>query len=158
MRARSLRKCLTLFRPKVSDTSMVLALSVALVGCQARQAHTTPTIRVGQDTCAQCRMIISEARFAASLVSRSGEVTVFDAIECMIRARRAAPDPAPAAWVHDYESDQWREADAAWYVRSPRLPTPMGGGLVAFGDAASARRVAADVTGEMVRWSQVMEE
>lgn len=146
-----MRRCQTL----VSDTA-ILVLGVVLMGCEAGQARL-PRIRYGQDICARCRMIISEERFAAALVNEAGEPAVFDSIECLIQDPRARK-PAGAMWVHDYESDHWLDARSAWFVRSPKLLTPMGGGLIAVAGADAAHRIAGQVTGEVMEFAHLTTE
>jgi copper chaperone NosL len=55
------------------------ALAAASVGC----SPTTHEIAFGVDTCAECRMLVSDERFGAQIVTKTGKAVTFDSIECM---------------------------------------------------------------------------
>src|SRR5690606_10861439 len=60
-----------------------------------------PNISYGSDSCAHCKMIISDARFAAAWRDTNGKVLRFDDIGCMVGMYAEQP-PAHGAtfWVH----------------------------------------------------------
>lgn len=62
------------------------------------------------------------------------------------------------AWVHDYTTEQWLDASDAWYVRSPEIQTPMGGGIVAFAKREDADSLAAQRDGEVLRWETLIDQ
>jgi hypothetical protein len=81
-------------------------------------------------------MTIDNPRFAAALIYRqshsSRKIAVFDDIGCMLAwERHHTGDHTIVAFVHDYKTRQWIRADAAWYLRSPAIQTPMGWGIAA---------------------------
>lgn len=49
-------------------------------GCSSRPEP----IAFGKDMCAYCKMIISDARFGAELITAKGRIHKYDAVECMI--------------------------------------------------------------------------
>lgn len=97
-----------------------------------------PEIRYGEDLCERCQMIISEPRFAAAYVTADGESHRFDDVGEMLAYRRESGDDVAVFWVHDYETEEWLKADAATFVKSDALHTPMGFGIVAFASQAQA--------------------
>lgn len=48
-------------------------------------------------------------------------------------------------WVHDYNSEEWIDAEAAFFVESNAIKSPMGHGLAAFADKSAAEQFAAEV-------------
>ena len=105
-------------------------------------------------------MAISERRYAAEFLDRDGEAVKFDDVGCMLRYRRRMADQGAiaTAFVVDFNSGRWLEAAAAYYVRSPDLKTPMGSGLVAYADAASAANAAAAHHGEILRVADLLRQ
>ena len=127
-----------------------LPLGAILIGCQADLVDRPPTIRYGEEPCAQCRMLIGDARYAAVLVTVAGEAQKFDEIGCLIRYRAQHPEPPRAVWVHAYRTDEWLAADQAVFVQSAELATPMGSGIVALANEEEARGVARQTSGAVV--------
>lgn len=133
------------------------ALAVALaLGCGGGSPEPV-AIAIDEDACSQCRMAVSQRRFAAQLVTRQGRIETFDDLGCLAAWIREQGRPEGAgAFVADYRSEAWLAAEAASYVVSPVLPTPMGYGLAAFADAAAAEVAAVELEGEAVAWPQVL--
>ena len=103
-------------------------------------------VAVGSDRCPYCSMSVIDARFAAQQVTATGRVHVYDAIECLVDHVAGHGGPAlTAGWcfVADYAASSRGAATLvsvhdATILHHARLRTPMGGGLVGFGDEASA--------------------
>ena len=123
-------------------------------GCAASSVDP-PAIRYGESACAECRMLINEARYAAAAVTRTDEPVVFDSTECLLRFLRRNGTSMARVWVHDYGADRWLVSDEAFYVVSPELTTPMGQGVVATASAPEADRLAGTVHGRVLRFAQL---
>ena len=135
---------------------MLGTLSVTLVaGCAGSSTRTPPPIRYGESACAECRMLINEARFAVTAVTSSDEPVAFDSIECFVRSLQRDGQRLAHMWVHDYAGSRWIPADEAFYVISAELATPMGQGVVAVGSASAARALAAQVHGREGTFAQL---
>ena len=146
------------------------ALGIAAGGGAARaQANVAPPRPVARadDRCPACGMAVIDARFAAQARDPGGRTLVYDAIECLADHRNGHAGPVPGdgpAWLADRVASSaaatvWLPADAAVVLHHPRLRTPMGGGLAAFGDVAAAVGFAganalADAT--TYAWSEVL--
>ena len=92
--------------------------------------------------CAHCHMAISQPQFAAETLDRDTNVTKFDDIGCMLKSLGAGK-PA-AIFVADYNTRQWFDVRDAYFVRTSKMQTPMGGGILAFGDRAAAEKATRD--------------
>ena len=114
--------------------------ALALAGCVA--GDTGPdAIRPDEDTCAFCRMQVSQPQFAAQVLSPDGEHLKYDDIGCFRNALRANPKLAGApAWVMDFSTRQWLRAADATYLLDGKEPTPMGWHILAFSTSELARR------------------
>jgi copper chaperone NosL len=93
-------------------------------------------------------MAVSDARFAAQLVSPSEEPRFFDDVGCLATFLKSGGAPArgQVAYVADHRTKAWVRASAAVYTKKPGLTTPMSSGLFAHADAAS-RDADADAAG-----------
>ncbi|HWP40838.1 MAG TPA: nitrous oxide reductase accessory protein NosL [Tepidisphaeraceae bacterium] len=127
-----------------------LALTVVTAcGCSPQPADGPPRVRYGSDECVHCGMILSEERHAAAMRVTDADGTVrdllFDDIGDMIAYQRAHPElKVIRRYVHDYQTLQWLDALQAYYLLSEQFHTPMGSGIVAFGEESAARALAAE--------------
>jgi len=122
----------------VRRPAAALALALAVTaGC--RPGPPEPAALVpGEESCASCRMTVSEPRFASQVVAPGEEPRFFDDHGCLRDFLRAGRAPrGSAAFVADHRGREWVAAGRAVYTRVPGLHTPMGSGLVAHADAAS---------------------
>lgn len=118
--------------------AVCLGFAAVLNGCVASGPVPPASLDVRNDTCAFCRMYVSDAALAAQIVARGEEPRFFDDIGCLAAYLRAHPHTAGAtAYVADHRTHAWVAADRAVYSRVPTLDTPMGSHLIAHEDAAS---------------------
>ncbi len=113
-------------------------LSLALAACARGTAQPT-SLDTRNDTCANCRMAVSDARFAAQLAAPGEEPRFFDDIGCLRDYSRKTPRlPAgTVAFLSDHRTREWVRASRAVLTRRDSLETPMSSHLVAHGSAAS---------------------
>jgi nitrous oxide reductase accessory protein NosL len=117
-----------------------------LMSCQ--QAVQPPTIRYGEDACANCRMLINEAPYACAIETEAGEVRKYDDFNCMfLDSERVKP---MRYWVHHHDKpDQWLDGEKAFYVRADALQTPMGSRTLAVATREEADRKAKQLKGKV---------
>lgn len=111
-------------------------VGLALAACSRGPAKPAP-LDTRNETCAHCRMMVSDARFAAQLVAPREEPRFFDDLGCLRDWLRNHPErPRGAvAFVADHRTKEWVRAAAAAYTRIPGLETPMDSHLVAHRDS-----------------------
>lgn len=119
--------------------SRVAAMALVFLAACSRGDAPPVALDTRNDRCGWCRMAVSDARFAAQLVSPSEEPRVFDDLGCLATFLKSGGAPAKGqlAWVADHRTKAWVRASAAVYTKKPGLATPMSSGLVAHADAAS---------------------
>ena len=131
------------------------AIIILIAGCTPAPRAILP----GTDLCEHCRMTVSDARFAAQIVSTTGKTFVFDSVECMAAfAAEASIDPQDvhSAWVTDFaESGMLISVNQAWFLQSASLQSPMGMNLAAFGPSTSPRATADSLSGRVLDWEEV---
>ena len=109
------------------------------------------------DMCAQCKMAISEKRYAAEMTDMNENVIKFDNIDCMVRyaAAHGLKDKAAAWFVMDSDGREWFDARQAFLVKSASIPGPMGSGVLAIKDSAAAGDLARRFSGRVLRFEDL---
>jgi copper chaperone NosL len=106
------------------------AFASAALGLAACRASEGPRpIAYDRESCAHCRMLISEPRFAAQLETAEGEVRSFDDPGCLLADLATRSAQPRALWFHHVREERW--LDAAHVAFEPAERTPMGYGLAA---------------------------
>lgn len=142
---------------------ILAALGVLLAAVVAVVLFLWPTpsgpepIAYGRDVCAHCRMHLGRPGFAGELRDAHGTIEKFDDVGCLLHALLAAHVETPEAWVEDHAGDGFVPLVSAYLVRSARVATPMGYGVVAFRAEAAARAFAAANQGEVVRLETLLQ-
>jgi len=117
-------------------------------------------IAYGRDACDYCRMVISDPRYGAELVTSKGKVHTFDSIECLaayyLQAREGGA--VHSVWVSDYaHPGTLVPAAEARFVRAAGPASPMGMGLTAFAaDAEDAALRRSSGGAPPLRWEEVL--
>ncbi len=115
-------------------SAVVFGLLVACAGGELEPIE----LALGQDTCASCRMVVSDARLAAQRLAPGEEPLVFDDLACLRQHLDLHPlAPGGVVFVADHRTGAWVPAAAAVYTRVPGLATPMTSSLVAHQDERS---------------------
>jgi copper chaperone NosL len=93
------------------------------------------------DACANCRMSVSDRRFASQIVAPGAEPQFFDDLACLKAhlARTSGARKDAVVYVADHRTREWVDARLAVFARRPDLTTPMASGLMAHRDSSSAR-------------------
>lgn len=144
-------------------TGSVLLALAALVACGSEPLSGPPTeMKLGRHECAECGMIVSEDRCSSALLVEDDgrrEYLYYDDIGCMLDDERAGLDDRTVVERHvrDYNAKSWVEATKAQFLftDSKALQTPMGSGMVAFAQAASADAARAKLGGQVVSYAEL---
>ncbi|MBT4072826.1 MAG: hypothetical protein HOC77_11590 [Chloroflexi bacterium] len=124
-------------------TAVVALLLLGAVACSSTvDFDAPPEIAYGEEICHECGMIISEARFAAAYVTSDGEVRKFDDAGDMIQHHINRYEDVKVFWLHDFDTAEWIRSEDAILLAAEEVLTPMGHGIVAFTNVASARAFA----------------
>lgn len=144
----------------------LLCFVVVLLGVACARGQTTatpPTIRYGEDLCAECNMIISDPRYAAGYAHEISagryESVAFDDIGDLLAHTAKHPEHHIVAWyVHDFESEEWIDATTAYYVVSDAILSPMGHGITAHAAKADAEEMAQAKQGQLFDWQGLLNQ
>ena len=131
-----------------------LLCALLLTACDGTQPRA---VVLHEDSCGYCRMEITDERFAAEAITRTGRTHVFDSIECVAGyARGAEPGSVRTVWVTDVEHPgTFVIADSAGYLIDSGLHSPMGR-AVAFASPEAARSAQARLGGSLSDWATIL--
>ncbi len=134
---------------------LVFLLPLFLFSCKK---DIPEPIRLGEDVCEYCKMVIADERFAAEVITKRGKVYKFDAIECMVGYFNEKEEHIKKAYVVNFlNPKEFLEAESAFYVRSPDIRSPMGMNLSAYKSQEEARAMLKDKQGEVLDWKELRE-
>jgi copper chaperone NosL len=132
---------------------LLAAVMLTMTSCQSRPPQ--PVEIEAHDMCSSCRMAISQKQFAAQLFDSEETVHKFDDIACMLRFMKQREVEPAAVFVADYETREWIHGNSALFVRTDKIDSPMGGGLLAFSDGARADAAARKLGSPVLRPDEV---
>jgi copper chaperone NosL len=111
-----------------AGTATRSAAGAAALAATVACAAGPQLIRIGIDVCVECRMLVSDARFGAQVIMRTGKTLTFDSIECMNKhVAGMSPSDVREVWVVDaqHPGTLIRRAEART-VNDDVLRPPMG--------------------------------
>ncbi len=136
---------------RVSAT-LIAAAGLALTGCGNQPADGPPAIRLGHDVCAECNMIISDARWATATIvpgPRGPEPRLFDDFNCQVNFENEHADAEIVArWSHDHATAEWLRTEGAHFLFTRDLRTPMGSNAAAFAGRTDAEAAAGAIAAQ----------
>ncbi len=122
---------------------------------------TPEPINYGKDACAFCRMVIVDVGFASELKTKTGKVYKFDSVECLaafVLAGIVPKDKILAMWVSDYaHKGKLIPVQKAEFLVSPRIKSPMGLNIAAFGNREDLEKAQSVFQGRVMTWNEVLE-
>jgi copper chaperone NosL len=134
-----------------------LATVSILLGCNP----TVEPINFGEEECSFCKMAIVDQRYGAEILSKTGKVFKYDAIECMVNALCENTNNEVAnfhsAYVIDFtEPGKLVDASTSYYLYSMKLPSPMGAYLTSFSTKMGADNARSEYTGDVLNWKDLV--
>jgi copper chaperone NosL len=115
----------------------VLVAVTVLVAAGCSGGERGPAALAQGDTCAYCRMVISNQRFAAQIVADGEDARFYDDIGCMVKGRARDRLSSGTIYVADHRTGAWVRSSGAVFTRVDSLDTPMGSHVIAHADRAS---------------------
>lgn len=149
----------------MSSRAFFRIVTLALLALLSQACTRKPEeIAMGSVKCSHCSMIIQDARFEAQAMTSRGRHLHFDSIECALSWAAQSGENEISIWVRDFSRpEQWLTLEdqssnypTAILVRSPRLRSPMGAGIAAFGNPTDAKEAAGRLSGNVEEKSQII--
>jgi len=101
----------------------------------------------GKESCARCRMVLSEKRYAVQRVFSSGEVHFYDDLNCALSHKHEGSDEG-ILYVRPFGGEEWMKAQDARYQGGLMTPMNSGFGAVKEGGALSFGEVQQKIKGQ----------
>lgn len=93
-------------------------------------------IRLGKDECANCKMILTDPKFGAEIITKTNKVYKFDDVNCLnnyIKGNEKISSQVNLIYIVDYAQEgNFILANQAIYLQTEELKSPMGGAIAAF--------------------------
>lgn len=106
-------------------------------------------------------MIVSDPKFGAEIISTTGKIYPFDAVECLaayVLTEKLPKEKIHSLWVTSFLYPQkFVPAESAFYVRSSQIRSPMGLSLAAVEREEEALRMVEQYGGKILRWPDVID-
>ncbi|MEX2154449.1 MAG: hypothetical protein WD825_14000 [Gemmatimonadaceae bacterium] len=136
---------------RASGRAAMVGTALVAAAC----AGASPTIALGVDACVECRMLISDGRFGAALVTRTGMTLRFDSLNCLLEYLRDNPGASRGSvWIASASgATALFPAELGTFVRQGTLRPPMGD-VVAFANAEAADS-AKGANGTTLSWPEL---
>ena len=115
-------------------------------------------LTMAQNRCAHCGMDIKKELFRSSVQQIDGKLFEFDAIECLVNYIKTKDQSKYTNFeVTDFLSGKSIPAKTAFYLKSKKLPSPMGAYLTAYVNKEEAQKQKAKSGGEVYDWETLLE-
>jgi copper chaperone NosL len=119
---------------KRKSTALMILLGLGLLSFSSCGAHGPKAIKLHTDTCAYCKMTISNLQFATQLTTTKGRNYLFDDLSCMVAYQQ---EHDQVAYDHFYVADfchpgDFIDIDNAFLLQSDSLRSPMAGNMAGF--------------------------
>lgn len=136
--------------------SMLSAAIVLLGGCGETDPDAPPQIMLGDSTCIECGMIVSDERFGTATIvegDRGSRALIFDDFNCQKNFELKHTElEIITRWSRDYETLEWFHTDEGWFVASIQIRTPMASNIAGFDSIERARAFAEPLGAEVIRY------
>ncbi|MDX5442915.1 MAG: nitrous oxide reductase accessory protein NosL [Hymenobacteraceae bacterium] len=132
-----------------------LTLVALLSSCEVKPQP----IAYGDVNCQHCQMTVTDKRYGAETVLKTGKAYYFDSIECMVAYLQEKPEEKEKTslqLVTDFnQPGHLLNAEEAAYLQSKNLPSPMGMFLTAFNTKNDTEKMQQNNGGRVLNWQDV---
>jgi len=137
--------------------AFVIVTIITLASC----GSDPEPINYGQDECEFCRMLITDTKYGAELVTEKGKIYKFDSIECMVEfslVKNTLGDTNNKLLITGfYNPGKFIDARNSVYVKNNEFRSPMGLNVTAFNSEEQAQKFISENGGEKLSWVEVIE-
>lgn len=135
----------------------VILIILTLTSCGSKPEP----INYGHDECEFCRMLVTDNKYGAELVTDKGKIYKFDSIECMIEfslVKNTLGDTNNKLLITDFNNPgNLVDARNSFYVKNDKFRSPMGLNVTAFNNGEQAQKFISENGGEKLSWIEVIE-
>lgn len=147
-----------LFRKKKSGAVNLAASFLAIVLFSACGHSGPEAINLHKDDCDNCKMSISDKRFACEIVTEKGRVYKFDDVTCLMSYKTENKDKMTNAkyYINHYLAPHdLLPSTNLTFVEGKNVASPMGGDVAAFNSKDSANVYVNIWEAKIVSWEEI---
>lgn len=135
---------------KFLKTSLLFSFIITLVACQDSGPQD---FLLGQDQCDNCKMTITNIKYATEMITEKGRIYKFDDLSCMNTYESSETEKAKNAkfYVIDFPTEKFVEKANATLVQGGTIKSPMGGNTQAFENISVAEKAAAELGASVIK-------
>lgn len=121
-------------------------------------------IKLGEESCAFCKMTISDNKFGAEIITKKGRIYKFDDTHCVLGFMKANTindnDIQDTYLVNFEEPHNFVSAQNAFLLKSSELRSPMGGNVAAFDEKTKMETANTNIKGEgvVITWDELVKK
>ena len=149
------------FRKFKSSYSMSAIIAIVSISSMSSCTTKPEAIVIGKDQCCFCKMVVSDPKFGAEIVTVKGRNYKFDDIHCVlsfVNSKILDVKEIKDIYLTDFESADHGliKATEAALIQSEKLNSPMNGNIAAIGDTHSIQKLIEEYQGTSVSWNQLI--
>lgn len=140
-------------------TTIASACAMLFLLMSACAAPKPEPIHYGTDACSNCKMTISDPKFGAEIVSKTGKVFKFDSGECLvsfINGKKIDVAKIESLLVTDMNTKEFCDAATSTFIVSTEIQSPMGANLGAFKEKSTADQFLSGHSGTKLEWGETL--
>ena len=145
-----------ILKTKLTAVATVFFIMLSLSSCTAGPEP----IKTGIDNCYFCKMIISDERFGAEIVTVKGKIYKFDDVHCILsylKTKGITPGNIKDIYLSNYSGNhQLINVHTALLLKAEELRSPMGGNTAAFDNSDSLNIIQKRYPGNLVNWNDLI--
>ncbi|MBY0478697.1 MAG: nitrous oxide reductase accessory protein NosL [Chitinophagaceae bacterium] len=128
--------------------------------CLLQSCSSAPqSINYGKDVCEFCKMVISDHRFGAELITTKYKVYKFDDTHCatsFLTSVELSGKRIAAVYLADFsQKGKLVKAEESFLLKSADLKSPMGGNIAAFASEDSMNSFKQSFHATVVKWKEI---
>src|SRR5699024_4341769 len=102
-------------------------------------AYEPEEVNPDTDVCDVCAMAVADDQYATQIVLENEKALKFDDLGCLYKwIEENGKDDIGAAFVRDFDTEEWILLEDATYVFDEEIETPMAYGIISFENAEDA--------------------
>lgn len=117
-------------------------------------------IQYGKDACHFCKMVISDQRFGAELITGKNKIYKFDDTHCIVSFLKSdflTTEKVAAVYLVDFsQKGKLIKAGESFLLQSEALRSPMGGNTAAFAVEDSMTKFRKELNGTVIKWNELI--
>lgn len=143
-----------------STSSFSLMLLPLLMFFQSCDTGPEP-ISYGKEQCSFCKMVISDKKFGAEVITDKGKVYKYDDTHCLVsflKSNYIEKKEVTSVYIVDYaQQEKLIDVQKVFFLKGDNIRGPMGGTIAAFETEVSMKQNQKQLQAVIVKWSEVIQ-